>query len=99
MNNNNNQEYYERWTRVERYQHWILAVSFIILVITGFALKYPEAASVQPILLLEGQLALRGWINRIAAVVMVVLAFLLRDLQSRNLSAQPEHDRRQDGRA
>ncbi|MDZ7289082.1 MAG: cytochrome b/b6 domain-containing protein [candidate division KSB1 bacterium] len=74
-NQNNNLQYYERWTKVERYQHWILAVSFIILVITGFALKYPEAAWVQPILLLEGEFALRGWIHRIAAVVMVVLAF------------------------
>jgi len=72
---NNNQQYFERWTRVERYQHWILAISFIILVITGFALKYPEAAWVQPILLLEGELALRGWIHHIAAVVMVTLSF------------------------
>jgi formate dehydrogenase gamma subunit len=74
-NQNNNTEYYERWTRVERYQHWILAVAFIILVITGFALKYPEAGWVQPLLILEGQFALRGWIHRIAAVVMVVLSF------------------------
>lgn len=72
---NNNNQYYERWTRVERYQHWILALSFIILVITGFALKYPDAAWVQPLLLLEGQFALRGWIHRIAAIVMVVLSF------------------------
>ncbi len=72
---NNNHPYFERWTRGERYQHWILAISFIILVITGFALKYPEAAWVQPLLLLEGEFALRGWMHRIAAVVMVVLSF------------------------
>ncbi|MGH7451767.1 MAG: formate dehydrogenase subunit gamma, partial [bacterium] len=70
---NNNQQYYERWTRVERYQHWILVISFIILAITGFALKYPEAAWVQPLLVLEGSFSLRGWLHRIAALAFVGL--------------------------
>ncbi|MDZ7267545.1 MAG: cytochrome b/b6 domain-containing protein [candidate division KSB1 bacterium] len=70
---NNNQQYYLRWTRNERTQHWILAVCFIVLAITGFALRYPEAAWVQPLLLLEEQFALRGWIHRIAALVFVGL--------------------------
>lgn len=34
---------YLRWTVNERTQHWILAISFIVLVFTGFALKYPES--------------------------------------------------------
>jgi formate dehydrogenase gamma subunit len=72
--NNNQQTFYLRWTRVERYQHWILVVSFALLAITGFALKYPEAAWVQPLLLLEGKVALRGWLHRGAAVVFVILA-------------------------
>ncbi len=70
----NNQQYYLRWTRSERYQHWILAISFIILAITGFALKYPEAAWVQPLLIFEGNFALRGWIHRIAALTLVGLS-------------------------
>ncbi len=70
---NNNQQYYLRWTRNERYQHWILALSFTVLAITGFALRYPEAVWVQPLLLLEEKFALRGWIHRIAALVFVGL--------------------------
>jgi formate dehydrogenase gamma subunit len=72
--NNNHQSFYLRWTRAERYQHWILAISFIILAITGFALKYPEAAWVQPLLIFEENFALRGWTHRIAALVLVALA-------------------------
>jgi len=72
-NQNNNQQYYERWTKVERYQHWILAISFTILAITGFALKYPEAAWVQPLLVLEGSFSLRGWLHRISALIFVGL--------------------------
>ncbi len=73
-NQNNNHQYYERWTRVERYQHWIVVISFVVLAITGFALKYPEAAWVQPLLLLEGKFPLRGWIHRGAAVVFMILS-------------------------
>lgn len=70
----NNDKHYLRWTRVERYQHWILAVAFTVLAITGFALKYPEAAWVQPLLLFEGTFALRGWMHRIAALVFMGLS-------------------------
>jgi formate dehydrogenase gamma subunit len=73
--NQNSQPYYLRWTRIERYQHWILAVSFAILAITGFALKYPEAWWVRPLLILEGQFALRGWLHRGAAIAFVALSF------------------------
>lgn len=34
---------YERFTKGERWQHWILAFLFIGLVITGFAFRYPDA--------------------------------------------------------
>lgn len=71
--NNDRQTLYLRWTRAERYQHWILAISFIVLAITGFALKYPEAAWVQPLLLFEGSFALRGWLHRMAGLAFVGL--------------------------
>jgi formate dehydrogenase gamma subunit len=32
-----------RMTRTQRWQHWLLIISFTILVITGFALKYPDS--------------------------------------------------------
>lgn len=34
---------YQRFTKGERWQHWILAVLFIGLVITGFAFRFPDA--------------------------------------------------------
>ncbi len=74
MSDSNNQEYFLRWTRVERWQHWIMAIAFTILAINGFALKYPEAAWVQPLLVLEGSFSLRGWLHRIAALVFVGLS-------------------------
>jgi len=59
-------------TRNERVQHFLLASSFIILVITGFMLKFPNAWWVLWLrgLFPEVLLDLRGLLHRIAAVVM-----------------------------
>lgn len=64
---------YLRMCLSERIQHMSLMISFILLVITGFMLKYPDAWWVVPIrdispLIFE----IRGLIHRISAVVMVV---------------------------
>lgn len=75
MNNNNNKEYFLRWTRVERWQHWILAISFSILAITGFALKYPDAPWLRPFLVFEEYFGFRGWLHRAAALVFTGLSF------------------------
>ena len=64
--------FFLRMTRSERLQHMLLAVSFIILVYTGFALKFPESWPFAWIVALEKGYALRGWIHRGAAVVMVL---------------------------
>ncbi|MBI4535377.1 MAG: cytochrome b/b6 domain-containing protein [Ignavibacteriae bacterium] len=64
---------YLRMSLSERIQHGTLLVSFITLVITGFALKYPDAwwvvsiRSLSPVVL-----ELRGIVHRVAGVVMVV---------------------------
>jgi len=65
---------YIRMTLNERVQHFLLLSSFIILVITGFWLKYPEAWWVRWITILIGENAFnaRSLIHRIAAVAMVV---------------------------
>jgi formate dehydrogenase gamma subunit len=67
---------YLRMTKNERIQHFFLLTSFITLVITGFALKYPEAWWVRWAVAIIGQSAfeLRGVIHRIAAVIMVATA-------------------------
>jgi formate dehydrogenase gamma subunit len=63
--------WFERMSRFERWQHGLLAVSFIVLVYTGFALKFPEHWLFSWFVALENGSALRGWIHRGAALVMV----------------------------
>ena len=60
-----------RMNRNFRIAHWGVILSFPTLVITGFALKYPEAWWARPLLLLEGHFAFRGIVHRTAAVVLV----------------------------
>ncbi|MGK2859370.1 MAG: cytochrome b/b6 domain-containing protein [Thermoanaerobaculia bacterium] len=55
-----------------RMAHALLALSFITLVISGFALKYPEAWWAAPLLLWEERFGLRGWLHRGAAVAMLI---------------------------
>jgi len=70
------EEKYLRMTKSERIQHFLLLSSFITLVITGFALKYPESFWVRWIIFIIGENAfeIRGLVHRIAAVVMVAAA-------------------------
>jgi formate dehydrogenase gamma subunit len=56
-----------------RIQHGIMAGSFILLVITGFALKFPDAEWVQAVFLGNG--AIRGIVHRVAAVIFIGLSF------------------------
>lgn len=58
-----------------RIAHALTMVSFLVLVYTGFALKFPEGWWARPLLAFEEQFALRGWLHRTAAIVMVA-AFL-----------------------
>ena len=59
-----------RLTRNQRAQHWLLLTSFIVLVVTGFALVYPGAWSYYLGLSAE---TTRRLVHRIAAVVMIVV--------------------------
>lgn len=76
MSQNTQEEKFIRMTLNERIQHLCLLTSFITLVITGFALKFPEALWVQwsRSLLGEGAFEFRGILHRIAAVVMVAVS-------------------------
>jgi cytochrome b subunit of formate dehydrogenase len=55
-----------------RIAHAALALSFITLVFTGFALKYPEAWWAVPLLVMEERFGFRGWLHRGAAVTMLI---------------------------
>ncbi|HEU4711762.1 MAG TPA: cytochrome c3 family protein [Pyrinomonadaceae bacterium] len=59
-----------RLTVNQRVQHWLLLTSFIALVLSGFALQYPDSWLAS---LLGGSEYLRRIIHRIAAVVMLVV--------------------------
>jgi cytochrome b subunit of formate dehydrogenase len=56
---------------LERVQHALLAVSFIVLVWSGFALKYPEQWWALPLVAWEGSWPVRGILHRTAGGVML----------------------------
>ena len=63
---------YLRMTVHERLQHAVLAISFILLVITGFMLHYPEAWWVVAIRDISSRAFIaRGLIHRLAGVVLI----------------------------
>lgn len=55
-----------------RVAHWLTLISFPVLVVTGFALKFPESWWAQPFLVWESRFALRGMVHRLAAIVLLV---------------------------
>lgn len=60
-----------RMNRNFRIAHWGVILSFPTLVVTGFALKYPDAWWTRPILIWESHFAFRGAVHRGAAVILV----------------------------
>lgn len=55
-----------------RIAHWLVMVSFPVLIITGFALKFPEAWWAAPLLSWEGEFAFRGTVHRTAGVILII---------------------------
>jgi cytochrome b subunit of formate dehydrogenase len=79
-----------RLNRHFRIAHWLVVVSFPVLVVTGFALKYPEAWWARPFILWHGQFDLRGTVHRVAAVVLIAaliyhIVHLIRDRRARRM--------------
>src|SRR6185503_4307137 len=54
----------------QRVQHWLLLTSFIVLVLSGFALQYPDSWLAS---LLGGSEYVRRIVHRIAAVIMLAV--------------------------
>ncbi len=54
-----------------RIAHWLTVLSFPTLVLTGFALKFPESWWAAPIVQWEGQMRFRATTHRIAGVVLI----------------------------
>ncbi len=64
---------YLRMTLNERFQHLNLFINFTLLVITGFALKYPEAFWASPITDVPMGMTFRGFLHRLCGVAIVFL--------------------------
>src|SRR5690606_28829507 len=66
-----------RMTGNERLQHAALASSFILLVVTGFMLKFPDAWWVAALKSVSGDwlFGLRSLLHRVAGAVMIAASF------------------------
>ena len=63
---------FERLTLNERIQHLVLLSTFTVLVVSGFALKFPESWWVRPLAWIERGYAIRAWVHRIAGVLLTL---------------------------
>lgn len=61
-----------RMTLSQRWQHFVLGSSFIVLAVTGFALKFPDSWVAK---LLGSNEAFRSWTHRIAGVTLLLVGF------------------------
>lgn len=76
-----------RMSLAQRWQHFVLAGSFIILAITGFALKFPNSMIAR---VLGSSDPLRRWTHRVAGVILIIagiwhLIYLLSSRDGRRL--------------
>ncbi|MFQ6045744.1 MAG: cytochrome b/b6 domain-containing protein, partial [Gemmatimonadales bacterium] len=58
-----------RLTLGQRIQHLVLVVSFLVLIVTGLPLLFPEVIHVP-----QGTFAIRTFVHRYAGVVLILLA-------------------------
>jgi formate dehydrogenase gamma subunit len=63
-----------RFDRIQIAQHMTLAVTFILLVLTGFALRYPEALWVKWTGIAFLSEPLRSWSHRILGVALILFS-------------------------
>jgi len=76
-----------RMSAAQRWQHFVLAASFIILAITGFALKFPDSGLAR---MMGSSEPFRRWTHRIAGIVLLLvgvwhLIYLLSSKEGRQL--------------
>ncbi len=65
--------YVMRFDRIQLWQHMINGIAFIILVVTGFALRFPDAWWVQGLAAIGMSEPVRSTVHRVAAVVLLVV--------------------------
>ena len=86
------QRVFQRFTTSQRWEHWLLFLSFTVLFLTGIPQKYRTATWSQQILSTPEQLYLIQTIHHIAAVVLILeviyhLGMAVYRMSKRNLSS------------
>ncbi len=72
MSRQNNEKQFERLNLFQRFQHWLLLGSFLLLTVTGLPMRFPEVEWLGFVYKLVGGLAVARTIHRIAASVMIL---------------------------
>src|SRR3990172_5093361 len=65
-------EWFARFSLWQRFEHWLLVLSFALLLLTGLPQKYDDAAFSTWIIDLLGSVTTARFLHRIAACVFVV---------------------------
>lgn len=68
------QKMVRRLNQNEVFQHWVMMLSFMVLVVTGFSLRFGEAWWVRYLFGWEGGFEMRGLIHRIAGLFMLAIS-------------------------
>jgi formate dehydrogenase subunit gamma len=64
----------QRFSKSQRFQHLLVMISFIILIITGLALKFHNTWLGKFIITIEGGVIARGNFHRLGAVILIFVA-------------------------
>jgi cytochrome b subunit of formate dehydrogenase len=64
---------FERLTLNQRLQHWVLILSFLVLMITGLPLASPKSAVARGVISFLGGMGARAALHRAAAIVLIAL--------------------------
>ena len=63
-----------RLSAIEVIQHWLLMLAFVVLALTGFALKYDQSWWARLLFGWEGGFTVRGIIHRVAGCVLIFVS-------------------------
>jgi len=72
----NGQILVERFSPIRRVEHWIVAIGFILLVVTGFPQKYPMSELGHFIVRIFGGIENARLVHRVAGIVFGVVSVL-----------------------
>ena len=87
-----------RFTVNQRVQHWILAILFVLLALTGFPMKFADQAWARWLIDLFGGLRIARHIHHVAGIALVAgflahLVYVLWTLRQRMRARQPDGSR------